>query len=130
MKYSNKTMVLLFAGLLWQSITTAQKAPQLGIDPIDAVINAMTVEEKAAMLTGTGMPGYAGLLPLEGESKVRVAGAAGGTFPIARLGIPETVVADGPAGLRIEPKRKNENKTYYATAFPVGTALAYLIYEI
>lgn len=100
-----------------------QKLPQLGEDPLSEVIAAMTNEEKAHMLTGTGMPGYAGLTP-NANQKVRVPGAAGGTFPIERLGIPATVVADGPAGLRIQPLRENDSKTYYATAFPVGTALS------
>lgn len=106
------------------TIMFSQKAPQLGKDPIEKVIDAMTTEEKANLLVGPGMPGYAGLVPLEGEPNVRVLGAAGGTQAIPRLGIPETVLADGPAGLRIQPERKNDKNTYYATAFPVGTALA------
>ncbi|KOS05575.1 glycoside hydrolase [Flavobacterium akiainvivens] len=101
-----------------------KKAPQLGKASIEEVINAMTPEEKALLLVGPGMPGYAGLTPLEGEPDMRVLGAAGGTAAIPRLGIPETVVADGPAGLRIQPKRKNNTNTFYATAFPVGTLLA------
>lgn len=101
----------------------AQQAPQLGENSLDEVINSMTVEEKTNLLIGTGMPGYAGLTPLEGEPDVRVPGAAGGTYAIPRLGIPETIVADGPAGIRIQPERQDGN-TYYATAFPVGTSLA------
>lgn len=105
-------------------LATAQKAPQYGKASIDELIQAMTPEEKAALLVGPGMPGYAGLVPLEGEPDVRVLGEAGGNDKVDRLAIPETVFADGPAGLRIQPKRKNDPNTYYATAFPVGTALA------
>lgn len=113
----------------------AQKAPQLGKASIDEVIKAMTVEEKAALLVAPGMPGYAGITPIEGFNDIRVLGAAGTIKAIPRLGIPEILLADGPAGLRIEPKRPNDTKTYYATAFPVGTALAStwnkdLIYQV
>ncbi|SFU67194.1 beta-glucosidase [Pustulibacterium marinum] len=119
-----KLGVVALAAVGSVQFATAQKAPQFGKASIDELIDAMTPEEKAELLIGPGMPGYAGLVPLEGEPDVRVLGAAGGTAPIERLGIPETVFADGPAGLRIQPKRKNDPNTYYATAFPVGTSLA------
>jgi beta-glucosidase len=116
--------VLAFIALGTFQFSSAQTAPQLGANTLEEVIDAMSSEEKANLLIGTGMPGYAGLVPLEGEPDVRVVGAAGGTYAIPRLGIPETIVADGPAGLRIQPKRKDDANMYYATAFPVGTALA------
>lgn len=99
---------------------------RLSVDQrIDAIIKQMTNAEKAELLIGTGMLGIEVLTGPVGDSKQGlVPGAAGGTAAFERFGIPATVVADGPAGLRIEPKRANDSKTYYATAFPVGTALA------
>ncbi len=92
---------------------------------IDAIIKEMTNAEKVELLIGTGMPGIEVLTGPVGDSKQGlVPGAAGGTATFERFGIPATVVADGPAGLRIAPTRENDSKTYYATAFPVGTALA------
>lgn len=99
---------------------------RLSVDKrIDAIIKQMTNEEKINLLIGTGMPGIEVLTGPVGDSKQGlVPGAAGGTDSFDRFGIPATIVADGPAGLRIQPTRDNDFKTYYATAFPVGTALA------
>jgi beta-glucosidase len=103
----------------------AQSAPQLGKSSVKDVIGAMTLEEKAKLVVGNGfnMPGAGG--PTIGQTKDKVAGAAGTTFAIPRLGIPSIVVSDGPAGVRIDSIRNDDHsKTYYATAWPVATLLA------
>lgn len=102
----------------------SQTLPQLGKDPIEKIVAAMTAEEKVSLLVGTGMPGFGGQSAVVGSTQNIVPGAAGTTFPIDRLGIPAIVVADGPAGLRISPTREGNEATYYCTAFPVATLLA------
>lgn len=101
------------------------KVPQLGKSSLDDVIAAMTLEEKAHLVVGTGMAGFdGGDSAVVGETHSLVPGAAGTTYPIERLGIPAVVLADGPAGLRINPKRDGDSATYYCTHFPIGTLLA------
>ncbi|WP_241254834.1 glycoside hydrolase family 3 protein [Sphingobacterium sp. DR205] len=102
-------------------------APQLGKSSISEVIGAMTLEEKAKLLVGTGMklPSISTDGSAIGHTDNEVAGAAGTTLAIPRLGIPSIVLADGPAGVRIDSiRRGSPKKTYYATAWPVGTLLA------
>lgn len=98
--------------------------PKLGVDPLDDVVKALTLEEKAKFVRGVGMSiGPNG--PVVGQFAARVPGAAGSTHAIPRLGIPSMVLADGPAGLRINPLRDGmEDKSYYATAFPIASLLA------
>jgi beta-glucosidase len=71
---------------------------------IPAVIRAMTLDEKVDLIGGAG---------------AAVSGAAGGTFPIPRLGIPKLTFADGPAGLRFG---STANKS--TTGFPIPSALS------
>lgn len=102
----------------------AQNVSQLGKTSLSEVIQAMTIEEKVNLLVGTGMAGMNGSNAVVGTTQDIVPGAAGTTNPVPRLGIPAIVLADGPAGLRIQPKRPNDPNTYYCTAFPVATLLA------
>ncbi|MBO7641021.1 MAG: glycoside hydrolase family 3 C-terminal domain-containing protein [Bacteroidales bacterium] len=107
---------LVFAG--------CNRTPQFGKAPLDKVIAAMTLEEKAAFVIGTGMAGMEGQSAVVGSTQAIVPGAAGTTRAIERLGIPAIVLADGPAGLRIDPTREGDDATYYCTHFPIGTLLA------
>ena len=105
----------------------SEKTPQLGKDPVDKVIDAMSLEEKVHLLIGKGVEGTAesdGSTAVVGTTEDIIPGAAGTTYAIPRLGIPSLVLADGPAGLRIDPTRKGDQDTYYATHFPIGTLLA------
>ena len=108
--------------LLTTATMTAQ--PKLKADNIDEVLKAMTLEEKAQLLVGGGSDDFVGSGAMLGHQKKLVAGAAGTTVAIPRLGIPATVVADGPAGVHIDAHRDGTSQTFYATGFPIGTCLA------
>lgn len=97
---------------------------KLRVDNIDEVLNAMTLEEKAQLLIGGGNDAFVGSGAMLGHQKKLVDGAAGTTVAIPRLGIPATVVADGPAGVHIDAHRDNTDQTFFATGFPIGTCLA------
>lgn len=120
-------------------ILTAACAPKLSKAPADKIVKYMTVEEKVRTVVGTftqaatpppvapGVKNRADY-PGSGENTVvsmnQVPGAAGDGYSVPRLGIPSIVYADGPAGLRIDPLRKGDEKTYYCTAFPNASLLS------
>ncbi|WP_288864982.1 glycoside hydrolase family 3 C-terminal domain-containing protein [uncultured Alistipes sp.] len=115
---------IVFALLAAAMTACGPQVPQLGRASVDEVVEAMTLEEKAHLVVGTGMAGFSGENAVVGETRKLVPGAAGTTYPIERLGIPSVVLADGPAGLRINPTRESDSQTYYCTHFPIGTLLA------
>ena len=88
------------------------------------VMAKMSLEDKAHFVIGTGMQGFSGDEAVIGATKNLVPGAAGTTYPFDSLGIPAIVLADGPAGLRIDATREGDSATYYCTHFPIGTLLA------
>ena len=116
-----KLMITGVLLLLMASTMSAQT--KLRADNIDEVLKAMTIEEKAKLMVG-GANNFFGAGAVVGGEADLVAGAAGTTPRIERLGIPATVLTDGPAGVRIDPTRKGTTQTYYATAFPIGSCLA------
>jgi beta-glucosidase len=139
---------LFFIAPLWtSSLLQAQNSLKLTSANIKQLIASMTLQEKARLVVGTGMffelpdsiikkmPGGRSPFgpPPDADTtynmminKVRklVPGAAGTSAELSRSGITPMVVSDGPAGVRINPTRKNDQQTYYCTAFPVGTTLA------
>lgn len=139
-----RILILTVVCFVFFSMTFAQSTsvPMLGKDPVKKVVAAMTLEEKAALVVGTGMrmpgappssnnanpqanqPGNTQQGPVIGETQNLVSGAAGTSFALPRLGITPMVLTDGPAGVRIDPTRANDKNTYYCTAFPVATLLA------
>lgn len=115
-----KKFLMTVAALSLALAAAAQ--PQLTKDNIEDVIKAMTLQEKATLLVGGARAAIVNGVPTGVAAEVP--GAAGNTRPIERLGIPGTVLADGPAGLRIQPTRQGTDATFYCTGFPVGTLLA------
>lgn len=83
---------------------------------IEKLTNEMSLEEKLHLIVGTETA--------LGENNHKVAGAAGFTYAIDRLGIPSINLADGPVGVRIHPCPSTKKYTSYCTSFPSSTALA------
>ena len=110
-----KRLPALAAALICLS-TMAQEKTTLRQDNIDEVISCLTLKEKASLVVGAG---YKSMLAGVFGFKAPVPGAAGMTRAVPRLGIPAIVLSDGPAGVRIDPKRNG-----FCTGFPIGSLLS------
>lgn len=100
-------------------------------DRVLDILSQMTLDEKLHLLKGSGISSAMG----SDYVPTAIPGAVGTIVPTPRLGLPTIYLSDGPAGLRIEPTREGSDRTYYATAFPIGTQLAStwntdLVYEV
>ena len=102
----------MMIGSLLVTVLLAGSPLKLNGDNISQIVNELTTEEKAALLVGSGAKAFDGV----GYTTLYVKGSAGTTHPIERLGIPAIVLADGPAGVRIDDRP--------CTKFPIGTSLA------
>ena len=137
-------ILLFFAGILQVPCHGAGNR-QGEEKKIQEIISRMTLEQKALLVTGTGMsfdvpdsvkakmpPGFGGPFDPDDAAYSQMIvklhsylpGAAGFSPEFPSLGITTQVLADGPAGLRIKPNRKGDDRTYYCTAFPIGTLVA------
>jgi beta-glucosidase len=137
------TVVLSLVILVSPTKVSGQKTAEE--QKVQSIISKMTLDQKAQLVIGTGMffelpdsikakmpPGMNGEVDSKDQSYVAMVhkirkylpGAAGFSSEFPELGIASQVLTDGPAGLRIQPMRKGDTKTYYCTAFPIGTVLA------
>ena len=116
-------IIYLALGIVIASCANADKVTKNAIDQ-EEVMSKLSLEDKAHFVIGTGMAGFSGDDAVIGATRSIVPGAAGTTFPLDSLGIPAIVLADGPAGLRIDATREGDSATYYCTHFPIGTLLA------
>ena len=93
---------------------------KLNENNVSEIVDALTVEEKCMLIIG----GRAEMFKPGAYRKIKAPGAAGVINEVPRLGIPGIVLADGPAGVRIRPKRPNDERTFYCTGFPIGSLVS------
>jgi len=118
-------LFLVSAQMVFQACTEKQQqTPQLGKDKIEAVIAAMTPDEKIGMSVGDGkfLPGAlqknveqgTGIIIANQNSKL----------VIPRLSIGSSALTDGPSGVNRDPHPAGATEYSYTTAFPTSTCLA------
>ena len=141
-KTSLISKVCLFSLTLGVFGCSSQPKQPSNEEVIKNTISKMTLDQKAQVLIGTGMfmdlpdsikkkfgggndnelgPNYKAMVD---HIRTYLPGAAGFTSEFTEIGVTSQVLSDGPAGLRIQPTREGEDKTYYCTAFPIATVLA------
>jgi beta-glucosidase len=118
--YVPATVATMFSTIAFGQM---RRLPQLGKDPLPKVIHALTLQERSLIVTGAKRRNVTPI-PLPGLKMKNITAVGGYTYPFVNLGIPSMMLSDGPAGLRIAPKRPNDTASYYCTAFPVATLLA------
>lgn len=112
--------LLIFTILSVSSPARDTESLRLSENNVHEIIHELTVEEKCKLIIG----GRAEMFKPGAYRKIKAPGAAGVINEVPRLGIPGIVLADGPAGVRIRPKRPNDDRTFYCTGFPIGSLVS------
>ena len=112
--------LLIFTILSVSSPIKDTESLKLNENNVHEIIDALTIEEKCKLIIG----GRAEMFKPGAYRKIKAPGAAGVINEVPRLGIPGIVLADGPAGVRIRPKRPNDDRTFYCTGFPIGSLVS------
>ncbi|MCL2152621.1 MAG: glycoside hydrolase family 3 C-terminal domain-containing protein [Oscillospiraceae bacterium] len=98
--------------LAWKAGNFLGEMPKVVADKIDAVIDRMSLTERARFTVGDGSSYGTG----------RVPGTAGHTIAMIDFGIPQTSFSDGPAGLRITTGSTTGTYLRRPTYWPNGSA--------
>ncbi|MCY1723170.1 glycoside hydrolase family 3 C-terminal domain-containing protein [Prolixibacteraceae bacterium Z1-6] len=120
------TLILIAVQLILLSCSepkTSKSTPVLGKDNVEAVISAMTSDEKIGMTVGDGkfLPKYKG--EVEQGTGVIIANQQA-NMVIPRLSVRRTALTDGPSGINRDPHPEGAKEYTYTTAFPTSTCLA------
>lgn len=95
---------------------------------VEDVVAQMSDEELSRFANGhtesDDVPADDGKGLVVGASSRTVMGAAGETWSSDKYKMPTSVVADGPAGVRLNLHVKDSNELRYCSAFPIGMLLA------
>ena len=120
-----KQFIFILSAFVLGVLPLSAQTVRLNEMNIDEIVKTMTLEEKVSLIVGCHQSDNqpTGETMIGHQEKV-VPGAAGISNGVSRLGIPQTVFTDGPAGVRISEVRPNDKRTYYATGFPIATAMA------
>ncbi|WP_278247736.1 glycoside hydrolase family 3 N-terminal domain-containing protein [Candidatus Soleaferrea massiliensis] len=96
-----------------------------GETSLDQLVASMNVSELAKLVNGIGMGGSQAVVGAQANTVNGAAGETTGDF-FYKYFIPNIVLSDGPAGIRITKEYEQNGTKYYqyATAFPIGTLLA------
>lgn len=129
--YSNDEEEILPGKGFDESITSVSKLQQMKLLDVfqrkislQEFVGNLSRKELIDLVEGSFEPSKNG--SMVGNASTLVPGAAGETISNQRVGIPKTVNADGPAGLRLSSEYKKNGETFYqyATSWPIGTMLA------
>lgn len=142
-KFKRLSLILLVLAIGLNTSSCTHSKKDADQEKLNQILTSMTLKEKAQLVIGTGMffempdsmmkqfggsrmvdPNDSAYSAMVDQIRKYVPGAAGNTPKYEHLGITTQVLADGPAGLRIQPKRKGDDQTYYCTAFPIATVLS------
>lgn len=119
-----RAYMLIVSALAAGLCSCSTKQASSSMKDVAQIVRNLTTDEKLHLVIGDKLGTTTDGSAVVGTTEKYVPGAAGNTFAIARLKVTPVVMADGPAGVRIDSTRKGTHRTFYCTHFPTATLLA------